>query len=50
MLVVVTKDVVKDSDVVLAAIAALEVRMLVHCMSTMSSKIVHTKVNNCNCA
>ena len=36
---VVTKDIVKDLDVVLAAIAALEVRMLVCFLSATSSTI-----------
>ena len=40
MLVIVTKDVVMDFDVVVAAIAALEVRMLVLCLSSMSSTIL----------
>ena len=38
--VVFTKNVVKDFDVVLAAIAALEVRMLILCLSATSSTIL----------
>ena len=39
ILVIVTKDVVKNFDVVIAAIAALEVRMLVLCMSATISTL-----------
>ena len=39
-MLVVTKDIVKDFDVVLAAMTELKVRMLVLCLSATSSTIL----------
>ena len=47
MLVVVTNFIVKEFDVVLAAIVALEVRMLVHYLSATSS-ILLLSMSVCN--